>query len=915
MNSFGRVIAVILVAILIFLFPLQYMAANEETNQKSYVHAETVKFADQIMLQGYITKDMYNEFLYKLDASDQLYDIEIVHGKSTESYDTGSNDNFSSEVNLVQNTSSNPKKDIQKLDYINTSNLLSEGTEKKNTDSKIGEYMPLSLNIKSKYATTESNIISNSMSLLTGHIHTDDCYVGHRHTAICNGTYRVEYKYSSYSTVNYDYEIYSVEQNKLLVRISRVAYQGSPNVFYAYSYDENTGSLDIDYNINADNRLDYGNPGTEAYLWWSILGNYFVTEYSKRTGVYNIGYPNSTSGNFTVSHDELMQGIQKYVDKGMSVQNLAHTSTSTEKAMETKFTEYVENTLILGCGLEQDVTPDCQNVVTSITATNPIQTVVQGENIITTATATYLDGNTGTVNCTSNYTGNVGTETVTLTYKGLVHNAKNNGSITCSTIVTTKSKEIPVSLTVIPSSFTVYNGSEPTYTVKVNYSDNTSRIITDGYIKTGFTLGAGTKVVTFSYTENGKTVSSSIEILVKRNIKTCINGHSYELDDYDNDNGCPICGTVLKSISAAPEYITLARGSELPIVITATYMDEHTETITEGWTTNFDNSQLGNQLVTVTYKGMTAYVSVQVIESLKCPICGLEYDPDLNGNDPGCPVCSKLVTSISASPDKQVIPLGEELQLEVEATYKDGHKEYVSEWISNFNSFKVGEQKVQVMYESVSTIITVFVESETQTTCPICGTVYNPIIYPDGCPSCSKIVVGIEARLRNGGTQVQLGSELSLAIILRYKDGHRVITYSDWSVDGYQSNLLGEQDVVVKWKEFSTMLEIEVVNTLNKITCPNGHVYYLDEDGNDPGCPYCDEPINSFNSQYYSNCVYTSEILDELFTNGIYYFKDGDYVTIRITPRSTSYLQKLQHIFTIYNKENNSYSYGGEVHG
>lgn len=622
MDSFGRVVAVILVAILIFLFPLKYLAANQEEMQNSHIHSETVKFADEIILQGYLTTEMYNNYLYELDAADQLYDVEIIHGKTTEGYESESG---------KEDLLSNPRVSSIKGDEFK---LLS--TEKEST----GGFIALSPGIK---------------------------------------------------------------QRTLL------------NV-------EKSDSGDI-----------------------------------------------------------------------------------------------------------------------------PLE-------------------------------------------------------------------KLPVQLEVIPSCNTVCNGDEPDYTVKVIYDDNSGKIITDGYTKEGFTPGAGEKNVTFTYTENEKTVTTSIEILVKRNTKTCINGHSYELDDYDNDNGCPICGTVLKSISVAPEYLTLVKGSELPITITATYMDEHTQTINSGWTSNYDKSKIGNQLVTVTYEGKTSYVSVQVIEHLHCSICGKEYEPDSSGNDTGCPICSNLVVSIKASPDKIVLPLGEELELEVEATYKDGHKEVVSDWSANFNPFKVGEQDVSVLYESVTTKIKVIVESETETTCPICGTIYNKIIYPNGCPSCASVVIGIEARLKSGGNQVQQGSELSLAIILKYKDGSKVLTYNGWSIDGYQPSVLGKQTITVRWQAFTTTIDIVVVNTLNKVICPNGHVYYLNEDGSDPGCPYCNNSVNSFNSEPYYNCIYTNEILEELFENGIYYFNEGDYITIRITPRTSSYLQKLQNMF-FATEENIIYSYGGKIHG
>lgn len=635
MDAFGRVAAVILAAVLVFLLPIQYVAVNRNASLRMQVHNETVKFADEIMMQGYLTKEMYNTYVYELDRSGELYDIEIIHGKPTEGYKTGSNRNSERHTNIVHSENQLFEKRVQKLEYMKTSRM----------------------NSKSKNLTNLSTINS------------------------------------------------------------------------------------------------------------------------------------------------------------------------------------------------------------------------------------------------------------------LVQNKKANRNIICNTNETKRSQEIPVNLTVTPSSRTVLNGSEPTYTVKVNYIDNTSKIITDGYTKTGFTLGAGTKTVTFTYMENDKTVSASIEIIVMRSTKKCINGHTYELDDYDNDSGCPVCGTILKNISAAPEYITLVKGSELPITVTATYMDEHTEMITEGWSSNFDNNQLGNQLVTVTYKEKTTYVSVTVTKSLKCPICGNEYAPNPDGSDPGCMVCSKQVISITAAPAKQAVTIGEELKLEVEAIYKDGHHEDIDDWNSNFNPFKVGEQKVQVFYESVSTTITVIVESDTQTTCTICGTVYNAVINPLGCPVCSHTLIAINARLRNGGIQVQCGSELSLAIVLIYKDGHRIITYNGWTVEGYQSDVLGTQILNVSCQGLHTTLAVEVVNTLSKMICPNGHVYFLNEDGSDLGCPYCSDVENSNYSQHYRSCAYTHTILNEVYANGIYYFDKGDYITISVTLKSTSYLQKLQYMFNPITLVPAKYSYGGQVHG
>ena len=154
------------------------------------------------------------------------------------------------------------------------------------------------------------------------------------------------------------------------------------------------------------------------------------------------------------------------------------------------------------CGISvEDNNPICNQVVTSISATNPVQNVKVGENIITTVTANMLDGSTKTIICTSNYNPTqMGTQAVTLTYTGLIGNAKTSGTITCTVNVTVNPNTLPSSLSVIPSSTTVYNGVEPSYSVTVYYDNGTSKGLTPAqYSKTGWSIGPGTKTVNFSY--------------------------------------------------------------------------------------------------------------------------------------------------------------------------------------------------------------------------------------------------------------------------------------------------------------------------------------------------------------------------------------------------------------------------------
>lgn len=84
MDAFGRGIAIVLAAIAVFLIPIKYVAMNQEEALNTHAHSETVKFAEEIMLQGYLTTELYNKFMNEINAVNQLYEVEIIHGKSTE---------------------------------------------------------------------------------------------------------------------------------------------------------------------------------------------------------------------------------------------------------------------------------------------------------------------------------------------------------------------------------------------------------------------------------------------------------------------------------------------------------------------------------------------------------------------------------------------------------------------------------------------------------------------------------------------------------------------------------------------------------------------------------------------------------------------------------------------------------------
>ena len=562
-----------------------------------------------------------------------------------------------------------------------------------------------------------------------------------------------------------------------------------------------------------------------------------------------------------------------------------------------------------------EVHPICDQVVTSISATNPTQTVKKGESIITTATATYLDGHTGTVSCTSNFNTNlIGTQTVTLTYTGLVGNAKTNGTRTCTLSVTVKPNKSLTSISATPASQTVKKYAYPSITVKAHYNDGTSKTLTSSQYKViGFNPATlGLQKLTVSYTEDGITKSVVINVTVEVLDKKCPRCQIvYDMNHDDSDPGCPNCKQLVTGIEVTPNNIELTQGASLPITVIALYNDGSKNEVS-GWISNYKAERLGIQIVTVEYGGYATDIIVWVNEGLvSCPICGNEYPPSENE----CPECANQVISISASPKVITVVQYQQIPLKVTAYFANGSSRIVDDWSIDQATLTPGTYTASVSYKGISDTITLTVLSINNVVCPICGANYDSSENLRGCPVCSVELVEIEAYLTSGSNLVQLGTSPALAVILIFRDGHREFAADGYTLENFNPHELGIQTVRVVYREFYTTVAIEVVNILDALTCPNGHVYYKNQDGTDPGCPFCYEDENVSKILYY-DITYTSEILDKVYNIGIYNFSQGNYISVILTKRDKSLMYRLQNTFfsTSMLGRKRKFIYGGEVY-
>jgi Zn finger protein HypA/HybF involved in hydrogenase expression len=837
------------------------------------------EFTDQARQQGTITKELYENMIRELDRTGELYDIdiEVSHPVS------------GAEIKEVKLGDKMPDIKAANTSYIQKELL---GDEFKEEEQHEGHFH------------------ADEIRPFAAHTHTDACFAGHKHNTDTNSIdscYAViggpgahehmenntaQYKYSTTTYIQEDgwtrvYIIY-IKCTKCIFNIGYVYHTVGPN------------SAGFQSQFHAMN-----NTGYSWYYGYDVHAPGIDPKVAQFNSIYNGILAGESNDSLTKKMRLLSDG--KFVPNVLCVACASNFTTGNAVHVWRNVGD-----VVLTCN-QAVGTMMCDKVVTSITPTNPNQTVNKGSNIVTTANATYLDGHTAVINCTSNFNPNqLGVQTVTLTYYGLVDNARTNGTKTCTVNVTVKDPFKLSGLTASPASQEIYRYQSPSFSVTANYDNGTSKPVTGYSISNYNSSTLGTQTVTITYSESGITKSATANVIVRNLTRVCPICHTgYYLDNNDKDPGCPYCKSTIVTISASPDNIVLNKGKPLNITVEATYRNGSRSIVT-GWTSNYDSTQVGIQDVTISYQTFTASIRVEVRNQLKtCSICSLEYELNNDGTDPGCPVCKKTVVSIAATPEVLTINKHQSLPITVKATFKDGHTEVVNDWASNNVADTAGIYEVMILYQNVMDIITVTVMEDGQIECPYCGLKYLFNDSPKGCPSCYVTLTGIEVSLRSGGTKVPYKSKLNLLITKLFKDEHRELTYTGWTVSDYNPGQLGNQTITAHYNGFSDQLDIEVVDDLPEVTCSNGHTYYLNADGSDPGCPYCSGIEDKEESLFYFDTTYTGFIVDAIYTNGEYPLEKGDYLKITIKPRNVSILSKLFNMFIGFLKR--EYTFGGEV--
>lgn len=220
------------------------------------------------------------------------------------------------------------------------------------------------------------------------------------------------------------------------------------------------------------------------------------------------------------------------------------------------------------------VAPVCDQVVMSIIPSSSTQTIYYNGSIDETCTATFLDGHTSTVTCTiSGFNMSLGTQTVTLTYTGLITNAKTTGTLSTTANVTVVDYVARISPTLETQD--VYYGGSINSTASITKASGET--VTVPCIVSGFNnTMVGTQTVTFTYT--GMTTNTG------------------------EHPSCPTVVTVLPgldSLTPIESNQTIYKGDAPVLTATATYMDGSTKVVTPS--NDFNSLLIGTQTVTLSY--------------------------------------------------------------------------------------------------------------------------------------------------------------------------------------------------------------------------------------------------------------------------------------------------------------------------
>lgn len=78
-NSFGKIVSILILAVMLFIVPLKYYMEKNQALQEMYVSTKTIELVDSARNTGFITKDMYDQYMADITRMNKIYRIRLEH--------------------------------------------------------------------------------------------------------------------------------------------------------------------------------------------------------------------------------------------------------------------------------------------------------------------------------------------------------------------------------------------------------------------------------------------------------------------------------------------------------------------------------------------------------------------------------------------------------------------------------------------------------------------------------------------------------------------------------------------------------------------------------------------------------------------------------------------------------------------
>lgn len=729
MNSHKHIFDLLLAILAMFVFVIIYFGQKQDLLTQTIVSIKTQDFNDEISSKGYLTKEMYEDFLKALSVTDQRFSIVMEHRQKL----------FEPEYRL---RTLEEILEEQNASYAGTN----EYTYRSITTQKPEVYDPVYTD--STNTETNEDILARGVNTpaLASHVHSEECHVGHVHNA------NFQYHALHVHTDNC-YDTSKTCTGKDDNGDGVINYDDCIKESYEYN-GETSGSVGAKYRcracntIIADKGLSFGPGGTSSY-----------------EHIYNHSYSllNPVCGKEGAYSD--LKTFNCFAPE------LELTRKSTDLVGPYYRTMYEISITCRKCGVRI-------SYFTKLYA--PMENYMD-----------YIEVNVGSpITATYHLTeGDAGYTEASQLFDTLYLNAKNkvyeegkfthmlpmlgyfNGCPTCNDFKVSNGGTDSGSYLSVQclrcgksiltaygngayhfTGFSLYkNGVSTYYTITVGskyeeFFENLKYLRQDSptWYRNYFTSGGLNHTVTHvPY----NCYALDYDFLQEYLNHGCMNGQQYYCGDI-----IPVqCDKIIANITPTHPNQTIYVGANLITTVIATYVDGSTKTLAA--TTNFTTDTIGlNQTVTLSLSYSVAGISytktcairVTVIPRTKICVNGHTYNLRADGSDPGCPYCrawlSNLIIQYPTN-GNLTIYRGTSLYdngVTLRATYMDGHTELLSSgYVNNLEKYYVGTQTVTISYKGMYTYLTVITKRNI-VLCQVCRRYYE--LYPDdsdpGCPFC-----------------------------------------------------------------------------------------------------------------------------------------------------------------------------------